>query len=73
MNWGGLNVPFSIAMYQTPPKIPQEEHLMDVRKSANIGHLRDENHLIDVHLAEMWAPDDHEEEEAEEVDDDKEE
>ena len=21
-----------------------------------MGHLRDENHLIDVHLAEMWAP-----------------
>ena len=37
-------------------KIPQEEHLVDVRKSANMGHLRDENHLIDVHLAEMWAP-----------------
>ena len=48
------------------PKIPQEEHLVDVRKSANIGHLRDENHLIDVHLAEMWAPEEEEEEEEEE-------
>ena len=34
----------------------REEHLVDVRKSVNIGHLRDENHLIDVHLTEMWAP-----------------
>ena len=50
------------------PKIPQEEHLVDVRKSANIGHLRDENHLIDVHLAEMWAP--NKEEEVDNDDDD---
>ena len=35
----------------------EEEHLVDVRKTANIGHLWDENHLIDVHLTEMWAPD----------------
>ena len=28
-----------------------------------MGHLRDENHLIDVHLAEMWAPEEEEEEE----------
>ena len=27
-----------------------------------MGHLRDENHLIDVHLAEMWAPEEEEEE-----------
>ena len=33
----------------------RREHLVDVRKSANIGHLRDENHRIDVHLTEMWA------------------
>ena len=26
-----------------------------------MGHLRDENHLIDVHLAEMWAPNEDEE------------
>ena len=39
-----------------------------------MGHLRDENHLIDVHLAEMWAPDEEEGEdtkdEYEEEDDD---
>ena len=44
----------------------REEHLVDVRKSVNIGHLRDENHLIDVHLTEMWAPEEEEEEEEEE-------
>ena len=41
-------------------KIPQEEHLVDVRKSANIGHLRDENHLIGVHLIEKGAPEEEE-------------
>ena len=35
----------------------EEKHIRDVRKSANIGHLRDENHLIGVHLIEKGAPD----------------
>ena len=41
----------------------EEEHLIDVPKSANIGHLRDENHLIGVHLIEKGAPEEEEEEE----------
>ena len=47
----------------------EEEHLVDVRKSANIGHLWDENHLIAVHLVEMWAPDNDNDDNKEEEDD----
>ena len=50
----------------------EEKHIIDVRKSANIGHLRDENHLIGVHLIEKGAPEEEEEEEEEEEDDDDE-
>ena len=38
---------------------------MDVQKSANIGHLWDENHLVDVHLTERGEPEEEEEEEEE--------
>ena len=44
----------------------KEEHLIDVRKSANIGHLWDENHLIGVHLTEMGVPEEKEQEEEKE-------